>query len=36
MEMPAEVWINPPEGRARTELQIADRTQPEHDMELLH
>jgi putative transposase len=34
--LPAEVWINPPEDRARTELQITDSAQPDHDMELLH
>jgi putative transposase len=34
--LPAQVWINPPEDRARTELQITDSAQPDHDMELLH
>ncbi len=34
--LPAEVWINPPEDRALTELQITDNAQPDHDMELLH
>lgn len=34
--LPAEVWINPPEDRARTELQITERAQPDHAMELLH
>ena len=34
--LPTEVWINPPEDRARTELQITDSAQPDHDMELLH
>ena len=34
--LPAEVWINPPEDRDLTELQITDNAQPDHDMELLH
>ena len=34
--LPAEVWINPPEDRARTELQTCEAAKSDHDMELLH
>ena len=34
--LPAQVWINPPEDRARTELQTCEAAKSDHDMELLH